>query len=327
MAIKKHRILVTGSVGQIGADLTPVLRRHHGCENVVAVGHRTQPSDEFRQSGPFETIDATDKEALRALILKHDIGTIYHLVTVLSGDGEKDPDRAWHVNVGSLKNVLDLAVEFEMSQVFWPSSIAVFGPTTPRIDTPQRTILEPTTMYGVNKVAGENLCNYYFLKYGLDVRGLRYPGLVTYKTFSGGGTSDYSVEIFIDAIKHGHYTFFVNAGTAMPLMYMDDAIRATIELMEAEASRITVRTSYNLGALSFTAGELAEAVAGRIDGFTYDFEPDFRQAIADSWPDTVNDSVARHDWGWKPEFDLETLVETMIEGIRNSPLVGSANRL
>lgn len=324
MAVKASRILVTGAVGQIGTDLTPALRRRHGSENVVAAGHRTPPSDEFRKAGPFETVDATDQEALRRLILKHDIGTIFHLATVLSGDGEKHPDLAWQVNIGSLKNVLDLAVEFEMSQVFWPSSIAVFGPTTPRMDTPQRTILEPTTMYGVTKAAGENLCNYYFLKHGLDVRGLRYPGLITFKTFSGGGTSDYSVEIFINAIKHGHYTFFVNAQTAMPLMYMDDAIRATIELMEAEASRLSVRTSYNLGALSFTAGDLAEAVARRIEGFTYDFDPDFRQAIADSWPDTVDDSVARRDWGWKPEFDLETLVETMIEGLRNSPLVGSA---
>ena len=327
MTATGNKILVTGAVGQIGTDLTPALRRRHGSENVIAAGHRTQPSDEFRDAGPFVTVDVTDKEALRTLIQEHEIGTIYHLATVLSGDGEKHPDLAWRDNAGSLKNVLDLAVEFKMSQVFWPSSIAVFGPTTPRIDTPQRTILEPTTMYGVTKVAGENLCNYYFLKYGLDVRGLRYPGLITCKTFSGGGTSDYSIEIFIEAIRRGHYTFFVNAETAMPLMYMDDAIRATVELMEAEASRISVRTSYNLGALSFTAGELAEAVAGRIDGFTYDFEPDFRQAIADSWPDTVDDSAARHDWGWMPEFDLETLVEIMLEGIRNSPLVGSTDEL
>ena len=321
MAANSRKILVIGAVGQIGTDLTPALRERYGPDNVVASGHRTMPSQAFRMAGPFETVDATDMEGLRALVRKHHIGTIYNLATVLSGDGEKDPDLAWHVNVGSLKNVLDLGVEFAMSQIFWPSSIAVFGPTTPRIDTPQRTVLEPTTIYGVTKVAGENLCNYYFVKHGLDVRSLRYPGLVTYKTFSGGGTSDYSVEIFIDAFKHGHYTCFVSAETAMPLMYMDDAIRATIDVMAADASKMTVRNSYNVSALSFTAGELAEEVAKRIDGFTFDFKPDFRQAIADSWPDSMDDSVACRDWGWKPEYDLATLVDTMLEGIRNSPLV------
>ena len=232
------------------------------------------------------------------------------------GDGEKDPERAWHVNVGSLKNVLDLGVELEMRQIFWPSSIAVFGPTSPRIDAPQRTILEPTTMYGVSKVVGENLCHYYFVKHGLDVRGLRYPGLVSHEAFSGGGTTDYSVEIFSAAVEQGHYTCFVDAGTMLPLMYMDDAIRATMELMEADASRITVRTSYNVSAVSFTAGELAAEVAGRVDGFTCDFEPDFRQPIADSWPNSMDDSVARQDWGWKPQFDLPALVDIMLKGVR-----------
>ena len=203
-----------------------------------------------------------------------------------------------------------------MSQVFWPSSIAVFGPTTPLVHTPQRTVLEPTTMYGVTKVAGENLCNYYWVRYGLDVRGLRYPGLVSYEAFSGGGTTDYSVEIFTAAVTRGHYTCFVDAATVLPLMYMDDAIRATMELMAADPSRITVRTGYNVSAVSFTAGELAAAVAGRVDGFTCDFEPDFRQAIADSWPDSMDDSVAREDWGWKPEYDLSALVETMLAGVR-----------
>ena len=321
MPPQERKILVLGTVGQIGTDLTPALRQRYGPDSVVAVGHRTMPTDEFLKAGPFETVDATDKEGLRALVRKHDIGAIYHMATILSGDGEMDPDLAWHVNMDSLKNVLDLGVEFGMRQIFWPSSIAVFGPTTPRIDTPQRTILEPTTMYGVTKVAGENLCNYYFVKHGLDVRGLRYPGLVTYKTFSGGGTSDYSIEIFIDAIKHGHYTCFVTAETAMPLMYMDDAIRATMEVMAADPSKITVRNSYNVSALSFTAGELAEEVAQRVDGFTYDFKPDFRQAIADSWPDSLDDSVARRDWGWEPEYDLPTLVDTMLAGIRDTPLV------
>ena len=316
MTNRNRKILVTGAVGQVGTELTPALRKRYGPENVIAAGHRTPPQEGFRSAGPYETVDATDMDVLRALVRKHDIGAVYHLATILSGDGEKDPERAWRLNVGSLKNVLDLGVEFEMSQIFWPSSIAVFGPTTPRIDTPQRTVLEPTTMYGVGKVAGENLCNYYFVKYGLDVRGLRYPGLVSYEAFSGGGTTDYSVEIFSAAVEQGHYTCFVDAGTMLPLMYMDDAVRATMELMAANASRITVRTSYNVSAVSFTAGELAAEVARRVDGFTCDFEPDFRQAIADSWPDSMDDSVARRDWGWKPEFDLPALVDTMLNGVR-----------
>ena len=316
MSNRNRKILVTGAVGQVGTELVPALRKRFGSENVIATGHRTPPSEAFRSEGPFATVDATDMDALRDLVREHDIRVIYHLATLLSADGEKDPERAWSVNLGSLKNVLDLGVELEMDQVFWPSSIAVFGPTTPRVDTPQRTILEPTTIYGVTKVAGENLCNYYFTRYGLDVRGLRYPGLISYATFPSGGTSDYSVEIFVAAIEQGHYTCFVDARTALPLMYMDDAVRATMEIMEADASRITVRTSYNVTALSFTAGELATEVAGRVDGFTCDFEPDFRQAIADSWPDSMDDSLARDDWGWQPAYDLPTLVDVMLKGVR-----------
>ena len=316
MATPERKILVTGAVGQVGTDLVPALRERYGADNVVAAGHRTPPSREFRGAGPYETADATDRDALRTLVRRHDIGTIYHLSAILSGDGEKDPDLAWRVNVDSLKHVLDLGVEFGMSQIFWPSSMAVFGPTTPGIDTPQRTVLEPTTMYGVNKVAGENLCNYYFVKHGLDVRSLRYPGLIGYATFPSGGTTDYSVDIFIDAVRKGHYTCFVNAETVLPLMYMGDAVRATMEVMAADASRITVRTSYNVTALSFTAGGLAREVARRVEGFTCDFEPDFRQAIADSWPDSMDDSVARDDWGWEPEYDVSALVDTMLAGVR-----------
>ena len=310
------KILVTGAAGQVGTDLVPALRERYGADNVVAAGHRTPLSRELLGGGPCETADATDKEALRTLVRKHDIDAIYHLSAILSGDGEKNPDLAWRVNVDSLKNVLDLGVEFGMSQIFWPSSMAVFGPTTPGIDTPQRTVLEPTTMYGVNKVAGENLCNYYFVKHGLDVRSLRYPGLIGYATFPSGGTTDYSVDIFIDAVRKGHYTCFVNAETILPLMYMGDAVRATMEVMAADASRITVRTSYNVTALSFTAGGLAREVARRVEGFTCDFEPDFRQAIADSWPDSMDHSVARDDWGWEPEYDLSSLVDTMLAGVR-----------
>ena len=316
MATRERKILVTGAVGQVGTELVPALRARYGAQNVVAAGHRTPPAEAFREAGPFATVDATDKEALRALVRKHDIGTVYHLSAVLSADGEKHPERSWNVNLVSLKHVLDLGVEYGMSQVFWPSSMAVFGPTTPAIDTPQRTVIEPTTMYGVNKAAGENLCNYYFVRYGLDVRSLRYPGLVSYATFPSGGTTDYSVEIFVDAVSKGHYTCFVGAETVLPLMYMGDAVRATVDLMAADASRITVRTSYNVTALSFTAGELAREVARRVEGFTCEFEPDFRQAIADSWPDSMDDSVAREDWGWNPEYDLPALVDTMLEGVR-----------
>lgn len=311
-----RRILIIGAVGQIGTDLTPALRARVGADNVVAAGRRTPPSPEMREAGPFAQFDATDRAALRAVIETHGVGTIYHLAALMSGDGERQPDLAWHVNMESLKNVLDLAVELELDQVFWPSSIAVFGPTTPRSHTPQRTVLEPTTIYGVSKLAGEHLCHYYHLKYGLDVRSLRYPGLLTYKTYSGGGTTDYAVEMFIEAIRSARYTCFVTADTRLPMMYMDDAVRATLELMFADASLLSVRTSYNLTAMSFTAAELAGEVAKRVDGFVCDFEPDFRQRIADSWPDSIDDSAARLDWGWAPRFDLPALADTMLAGLR-----------
>lgn len=308
-------VLVTGAAGQVAADLIPFLRARHGADRVVAAGHRTPLSGALRAGGPCATLDIIDREALRAVLRAHDIGAIYHLSTLLSGDGERHPERAWAVNLGGLKNVLDAAVELGIRQVFWPSSIAVFGPTTPRERTPQHTVLEPTTMYGVTKVAGENLCHYYFLRHGLDVRSLRYPGLVTYRTFSGGGTTDYSVEMFFEAKKSRRYRCFVRPDTTLPLMYMDDAVRAAVELMEAEASSLSVRTSYNLTALSFTAEELAQAVAAHVKGFAVTFEPDFRQAIADSWPRSIDDSIATRDWGWRPRFDLEALTRAMLAGV------------
>jgi nucleoside-diphosphate-sugar epimerase len=309
------RILVTGAAGQVGADLVPALRQRYGADCVIAAGHRTPPSDELRNAGPFVVLDSTDAAAFAAVVRSQGIDTIYHLVALLSATGEREPDRAWRVNVDSLRICLDLAVAQRVRRVFWPSSIAVFGPTSPRRDTPQRTVMEPTTMYGISKVAGEALCHYAFVRHGLDVRSLRYPGLVSYRAFSGGGTTDYSVEMFFAAKKHGRYRCFVRPDTTLPLMYMDDAIRATIELMDADPSALTVRTSYNLAALSFTAGELAEAVARRVPGFTCTFEPDSRQAIADSWPMTIDDSVARQDWGWRPRFDLDALVATMLRGV------------
>ncbi len=311
-----RRTLVIGAVGQIGTDLTPVLREKLGADTVVAAGRKTPPSPELEAAGPFTFLDATDRDALRAVVEEYDIGTICHLAALMSGDGEQNPNLAWRVNMESLKHILDLAVEFAFEQVFWPSSIAVFGPTTPREMTPQRTVLEPTTIYGVSKLAGEHLCHYYHLKYGLDVRSLRYPGLITYKTYSGGGTTDYAVEIFIEAIRAARYTCFVTPETRLPMMYMDDAVRATVELMDADATRISVRTSYNITALSFTAAELAAEVAARVEGFACDFAPDFRQAIADSWPDSIDDSAARDDWGWRPDVDLATLADTMLDGLR-----------
>jgi nucleoside-diphosphate-sugar epimerase len=309
------RILVTGAVGQVGSDLVPRLRERHGADRVVAAGHRTPPPPGLRQAGPYAAFDSTDRQSLAETVRRYGIDTIYHLAAVLSGTGEQDPSHAWSVNVGSLKTVLDLAVEHGMRALFWPSSIAVFGPTTPRRQTPQRTIVEPTTMYGVTKVAGENLCHYTFAKHGLDVRSLRYPGLLTYKTFSGGGTTDYSVEMFFAAKERRRYRCFVRADTMLPLMYMEDAVRATMDLMDAPRAALTVRTSYNLAALSFTAGELAEAIGRRVPGFACSFEPDFRQAIADSWPMSIDDSAARADWGWRPRYDLDALVSAMLEGV------------
>ncbi len=313
--MRTKKILVTGAVGQVGTDLVPVLRARHGADAVVATGHRSLPSQSFLDSGPFEVVDAGDAARLHALFERHEFGTVYHLAALLSALSEAEPHRAWRVNLESLKLVLDLAVEFSVNRVFWPSSIAVFGPTSPRELTPQRTVLEPSTMYGVTKLAGENLCAYYHRRHGLDVRSLRYPGLVSYERFSGGGTTDYSVEMFLEARRHGRYTCFVRADTRLPLLYMDDAIRATIELMAADASALTVRTSYNLAGCDFSAGELAQEIATRVPNFVCEFAPDFRQAIADSWPMTVDDSVARRDWQWAPRFGLKELADAMFAGI------------
>jgi nucleoside-diphosphate-sugar epimerase len=310
-------ILVTGALGQIGSELIPKLREKYGKENVIAVGHHKQPTEEFKNSGPFEFADTEDKEAIKKLIEKYNIDTIFHLVGVLSATGEKNPNLAWNVNINGLKNILDLAVEYKIEKMFWPSSIAAFGPTTPLENTPQTTILEPTTMYGVTKVAGELLCQYYFIKYGLDVRSLRYPGIISWKTPPGGGTTDYAVAIYYEALKTGSYDCFVNGDTVLPMMYMDDAVRATLELMEAEKEKITIRTSYNLTAISFSAKELAGSVTKYLDNFKCTFTPDERQKIADSWPKTIDDTKARNDWGWKHDFDLDKISIEMIKNLKN----------
>jgi nucleoside-diphosphate-sugar epimerase len=307
------KLLVTGATGQIGSELTPALREKYGNENVIAAGHQRKPTDALLNSGPFEIIDTSQKEKIKEAVKKYGVDTIYHLAGILSATGEKNPQLAWNVNTGSLYNVLEIAREQGLTRVFWPSSIAVFGPTAPRVNTPQETVLLPTTMYGVAKVAGELLCNYYFMKFGVDVRGLRYPGIISSVTPPGGGTTDYSVEIFYEAIKKKRYTCFVRADTVLPMMYMPDCVKATIDLMEANPSRVKRHDGYNLTAMSFSAAELAAEIKKHIPEFKCDYRPDFRQKIADSWPMSIDDSVARRDWGYKPVYDLSRMTEDMIE--------------
>ena len=313
MAKEMKKILVTGSVGQIGSELVPALRAKYGNENVIATGYKTMPGESFRNAGPFEIVDVMDKDSLRVIIEKYDIDTIYHLVSVLSAMGEKNPNLAWDVNMITLKNVLDLAKEYEFSRVFWASSIAAFGPSTPKDNTPQLTVMDPNTMYGLTKVAGELLCNYYFVKHGVDVRSLRYPGIISYKTLPGGGTTDYAVEIFYEALKNRKYACFLKEDATLPMMHMPDAIKATIDIMQAEPSKIKTRTSYNLAAVSFSPKEIAEEIKKHIPEFECTYEPDFRQKIAESWPKVIDDSSARNDWGWKHEFGLAEMTKDMLK--------------
>ena len=307
------RLLVTGAVGQIGSELTMELRKIHGNENVVAMGRKTKPSDELGNSGPFEFGNVTDRASLDRIVKQYDIDTVYHMAAILSGAGEKDPHLAWDVNINGLYNVLEVAREKGLTRVMVPSSIAAFGPETPKLNTPQETVLRPTTMYGLTKVAGELLCDYYFKKFGVDVRGLRYPGIISSETLPGGGTTDYAVEIFYEAIKNKKYKCFVREDTVLPMMYMPDCINSTIMLMNADVNKLKHHSDFNLGALSFSAGELAAEIRKHIPGFKVTYEPDFRQAIADSWPRTIDDSAARKEWGWKPIYDLPKMTEDMIE--------------
>jgi nucleoside-diphosphate-sugar epimerase len=310
---KMTKILVTGAVGQIGSELTVELRRQYGAENVVATGHRTKPSAVLCDGGPFEYIDVTDRGTLEAAVDKYDIDTIYHMAAILSAVGEEKPHLAWDVNINGLCHVLEVARDRELVRVFCPSSIAVFGPETPRHNTPQETVLRPTTMYGISKVAGELLCEYYAVRYGVDVRGVRYPGIISSETLPGGGTTDYAVAIYYEAIANKRYTCFVKADTTLPMMYMPDCIKGTIDLMEADGSRLVHHADFNMASMSFSAGELAAEIKKHIPEFTCEYKPDSRQAIADSWPCSIDDSAAREEWNWRPEYDLEAMTIDMLE--------------
>jgi nucleoside-diphosphate-sugar epimerase len=313
---KMEKILVTGAVGQIGSELTMALREKYGAGNVVATGHRTPPGAELRDSGPYESINVAQRDTVVGVIDKYGIDTIYHMAAILSAVGEGNPPLCWDVNMNGLKNVLDVAVEKELTRVFVPSSIAVFGAGIPLDDTPNDTVLKPKTMYGVTKVAGELLAEYYVKRFGLDCRGVRYPGIISHETLPGGGTTDYAVAIYYDAVKKGSYECFVRADTVLPMMYMPDAIKATLDIMEAPFDSLEHHCDFNVSAMSFSAGELADNIKKFMPGFTCTFAPDFRQAIADSWPNSMDDSAARKEWGWRPAYDLDAMTKDMLTALK-----------
>ncbi|RLC98357.1 MAG: L-threonine 3-dehydrogenase [Chloroflexi bacterium] len=306
------KILVTGACGQIGSELVLALRERYGGENVVATDIE-ETNRALRDAGPFEFMDVTQRGAIGAVVDRYRVDTIYHLAAILSATGEKKPQLAWDVNINGLYKILEIARERRVTRVFCPSSIAAFGPDTPRDNTPQETILRPTTMYGVTKVAGELLCDYYFQRFGLDVRGVRYPGIISSETLPGGGTTDYAVEIFYEAIKHKRYTCFLKEDSVLPMMYMPDCIKATLDLMETDISRLEHHADFNLAAFSFGPAELVAEIQKHIPEFTCEYKPDFRQAIADSWPRTIDDSAAREEWDWEPEYDLAAMTADMLE--------------
>jgi len=314
------RILITGVNGQIGSELSERLGGLVGPENIVGL--------DLRPATPpyliaHETVDITCKEAVRQVIEKYEVDTVYHMASLLSARGEMNPDQTWEVNMTGLKNILDLARGRNI-KIFWPSSIAVFGPNSPKENTPQNTILDPNTMYGITKRAGELLCQYYFDKFHVDVRSVRYPGIISYKTEPGGGTTDYAVEIFYEAIRNKVYTCFVGPETRLPMMYMDDAVRAAVEIMQAEWDKVKIRTSYNLTAMSFTAEELANEIRENITEFTCNYAPDFRQGIANSWPQQIDDSRARNDWGWQHSYDLASITTEMLARLQEKLDTGTS---
>ena len=315
MPNRDEKILVVGACGQIGVELTLQLRKIYGERAVIASDLREE-HQLLKGTGPYVTLDIMNKETLHVLVLRNNITQIYLLAAILSATGEKNPPLAWHINMQSLLNVLEVAKEENLTKIYWPSSIAVFGPNSPKDCTPQHTIIEPSTVYGISKFAGERWCEYYFNRYRVDVRSIRYPGLISYKSQPGGGTTDYAVEIYHDAIKKGQYTSFLKEDTYLPMMYMPDAIRATIELMEAPAANITVRSSYNVSAMSFSPKEIAGEIQKHIPAFTIDYEPDSRQYIADSWPKDIDDTQAKTDWGWQPEYGIERMTIDMLDNLK-----------
>jgi nucleoside-diphosphate-sugar epimerase len=316
-AIQKEKILVIGASGQIGVELTMALRSIYGNANVIASDLREE-NDLLRGTGPYVSLDVMNKEMLHVQVIRQNITQVYLLAAILSATGEKNPNLAWNLNMQGLLNVLDIAREEKLKKVYWPSSIAVFGPTSPKKNCPQQTIIEPITVYGISKYAGEFWCNYYNKRFGVDVRSLRYPGLISYKSDPGGGTTDYAIEIFHDALEEKSYTSFLKEDTYLPMMYMPDAIRATMELMEAPADKISVRTSYNISGISFSPEEIAAAIKKHIPEFEINYKPDYRQNIADSWPQSIDDNVARNDWNWKHEYDLEKLTVDMLKNLQTN---------
>jgi nucleoside-diphosphate-sugar epimerase len=316
--MKTDNILVIGACGQIGAELVPALRKVYGNLHVVAADLLPLTKD-MGSPGPYVQLDALNYGALATLITRYDINQVYLLAAMLSATGERQPQKAWDLNMQTLLNLLDIAREKKLDKIFWPSSIAVFGPTAPKINCPQKAPQLPATVYGISKSAGEQWCQYYYSKYGVDTRSLRYPGLISHKTAPGGGTTDYAVDIFHQAVNHQSYTCYLNEDTRLPMMYMADAIRATMEVMAAPAAGLTVRTSYNLAAMSFTPAELARSIERYIPGFWIDYAPDYRQGIADTWPQSIDDSVAGRDWGWDHDYELSGTTRDMILHLAKAP--------
>ncbi|MCH8330203.1 MAG: NAD-dependent epimerase/dehydratase family protein [Bacteroidetes bacterium] len=309
-----EKILITGARGQIGTELTTTLREIYGIDNVIATDVRSA-LDDFERIGPYEKLDVLDADSLISLIKKNDVGYVYHMAALLSATSEFKPKAAWKINMQGLLNVLDAAVETRISKVYWPSSIAVFGPTTPKQNTPQDTIMDPDTVYGISKLAGERWCDYYHIKHGLDVRSIRYPGIISHQSPPGGGTTDYAIDIFYEALQNNSFHCFIAEDTELPMMYMSDAIRATIELMESPSENINIRSSYNVSSISFAPKDIYEEIRKHLPHFIINYNPDFRQEIASGWPASIDDSKARTDWGWMPKYDLRSMTADMLKQI------------